>query len=335
MRRMKNTRLTPGQSVEPAYIFSLPRSGSTLLQRVLATNDNIATAAEPWLLLPFIYVLKDRGVFAEYSHIGVYGAVKDFCQELPNGQDDYYYAIGLSARCLYQKIAKNGECYFLDKTPRYSLICNEIMRVFPDGKYIFLWRNPLSVIASMIETWGSGVWNIFKYKVDLFEGLNEMLDCYAKNKSESVSLNNEALVQHPEEFQRVFEYLELEINHDYANSFKNIKFSGGLGDPTGVKRYSDLSEESTDKWINVISNPFRKAWCRNYLRWLGPKRLELMGYDLDVLLAALNESPTNLDKLGRDIVAAIYGVFYCLLEPSVFRAKIKMISNWRRLYKLS
>ena len=37
----------------PIFLFSLPRSGSTLLQRVLMSHKDIASVAEPWLMLPF------------------------------------------------------------------------------------------------------------------------------------------------------------------------------------------------------------------------------------------------------------------------------------------
>lgn len=34
------------------FLFSLPRSGSTLRQRVIATYPEVATSSELWLLLP-------------------------------------------------------------------------------------------------------------------------------------------------------------------------------------------------------------------------------------------------------------------------------------------
>ena len=48
----------------PIFIFSLPRAGSTLLQRVLMGHPEIASIAEPWLLLPLMYVQKEHGVLA-------------------------------------------------------------------------------------------------------------------------------------------------------------------------------------------------------------------------------------------------------------------------------
>jgi hypothetical protein len=44
-------------SARPTAIFllSLPRSGSTLAQRILAAHEGIATTSEPWILLPYGY----------------------------------------------------------------------------------------------------------------------------------------------------------------------------------------------------------------------------------------------------------------------------------------
>ena len=51
----------------PIFVFSLPRSGSTLLQRVLMSHNDISSVAEPWILLPQIYSLKKEGTLSEYS----------------------------------------------------------------------------------------------------------------------------------------------------------------------------------------------------------------------------------------------------------------------------
>ncbi|MFW6066259.1 MAG: sulfotransferase, partial [Planctomycetota bacterium] len=42
-------------TVSPLILFSLPRSGSTLLQRMLSLHGRIASTAEPWLLIPQLY----------------------------------------------------------------------------------------------------------------------------------------------------------------------------------------------------------------------------------------------------------------------------------------
>ena len=111
----------------PLFIFSLPRAGSTLLQRILAGHDGIASAAEPWLLLPALYTLRDTGVVAEYSHPIAVRAIKDFCRELPDGEATYLQHVRRQVLDLYAAASPPGTTYFLDKTPRYALIDEEIV----------------------------------------------------------------------------------------------------------------------------------------------------------------------------------------------------------------
>ena len=54
-------------SVRPVFLLSLPRSGSTLVQRLLASHPEVATAAEPWVMLPHLYARRERGIAAEYT----------------------------------------------------------------------------------------------------------------------------------------------------------------------------------------------------------------------------------------------------------------------------
>ncbi|MBT8101022.1 MAG: sulfotransferase, partial [Gammaproteobacteria bacterium] len=52
--------------LRPVFLLSLPRSGSTLLQRMLMTHPAISSVPEPWLLLPIFYPRRTSGHSAEY-----------------------------------------------------------------------------------------------------------------------------------------------------------------------------------------------------------------------------------------------------------------------------
>lgn len=293
--------------VKPLFIFSLPRAGSTLLQRVLAADSQIASVAEPWVLLPLVYALREHGASAEYSHYWANFALNDFIRELPNGKQDYLSAIGSAVRELYQKAAKNKDArYFLDKTPRYALIVDEIIDIFPDGKFIFLWRNPLAIVASIVETWGGGKWDVSMCKVDLFDGIASLIDGYQAHSEQILAIQYESFLQSPEkELDKIAEYLELKFDPDVLKNFSQVSFSGTLGDPTGVKNYRAVDTAPLEKWKTVINNPLRKRWCRRYLKWLGEERLKVMGYDLNELLRELNSTEMTHRNVIWDIVRMI------------------------------
>jgi len=319
--------------MKPIFIFSLPRSGSTLLQRILASHDKISTTAEPWLLLSCFYALKEKGCLAEYNHSVLQQGVSDFCQNLPNGKEDYYVAVRHFAEELYGKASDKQATYFLDKTPRYSLVVEDVIETFPDGKFLFLWRNPLSLVASMMETWGSGRWNLYYLNVDLYQGLERLIEANVKYRdSENCFFcNYEDLITSPENWiDGVFNYLQLDSSAEVLGKLSNYEPKGRLRDPTGIHQYDSVNEAPLYKWKKVICNPFRKAWCRRYLRWIGKERLAIMGYDLDELLSDLGGVPTTWKFFFSDMILFPYGVLYNLLELPLLRKKLSDLTSCYR-----
>jgi len=312
--------------MKPVFVFSLPRSGSTLLQRVLASHCEIATASEPWILLPFIYSLKENKSFSDYGHYVCSRAINDFCKELPNGKADYLEEIrGLSLR-LYEKAAKNDVEYFLDKTPRYHLISEEIISMFQDGKFILLFRNPLAIVSSMMSTWDNGKWNLHFLYVDLFDGMEKILEVQSKFPDRVLHVQYENLIMQPEiECERICEYLNIDYNSKMIEDFFNVKLKGQYGDPTGVEDYQTLSEAPLIKWKENMGSPIRKLWSRSYLKWIGQERLNTMGYDLQVLLDELNEVPTTYETFFSDAVRFAYGWVYCNFEFKLLSNKISYL----------
>ena len=311
-------------SVRPIFILSLPRSGSTLLQRLLAAHESVATAPEPWILLPYLYTLRNQGVTAEYGHQTVVRAIHDFCLTLPHGEADYLNEIKNLALRLYTKASPPDVTYFVDKTPPYSLIASELVSLFPEAKFVFLWRNPLAVTASIMTTWAAGKWNLHERKVDLYAGLENLVAAYETSKAQVCALRYEDLVSQPEvELQRVFSYLDLSYDPQVVARFVNVEIKGEFVDPTGVKTYQKISREPIDKWAHIHSNPFRKQWCRRYLQWIGEGRLSIMGYDMDQLLCELDTVPLSSRYLVSDLIRE--GLARCGLDEQ----KIWM----KRLYK--
>ncbi|MCW2988504.1 MAG: Sulfotransferase family protein [Solirubrobacterales bacterium] len=310
-------------AIQPIFLFSISRSGSTLIQRIIAAHDRVATASEPWLLLPYAYTLRPRGIDAEYVHPLLVTAIEDFAQSLPEGGDDYIEELRRFALRLYEKAADEGDAYFLDKSPPYCLIAEEIMRLFPEGKFVFLWRNPLSVIASLIDTWGP--WRPTFMSSDLFIGLPRLAAAYEKHRPHVHAARFEDLSTADEDaWRELMEYLGIEFDPCTLTDFSKVELRGRMGDPTGRKRYSQLSSEPGQKWRRTLANPIRREWCRRYLRFLGSDRLATMGYDLDRLLADLDSLPPSTESLGSDLWEALRDV---AKEPIRVRTRTRRIGS--------
>jgi Sulfotransferase family len=289
-------------AIQPIFIFSITRSGSTLMQRVIASHDGVATTSEPWLLLPYLYALRDAGVVAEYTHPLMSRAVTDFCDTLPAGVEDYHEELRNFTLRLYEKAAPAGARYFVDKSPPYYLVADDIMQLFPEGKFIFLWRNPLSVIGSIVDTWQAGAWRATAFREDLFIGLPRLVAAYEANRQRAYAVRFEDIVTGDERHWRpLLEYLGLDYDPRSLDRFSDVELAGSMGDQIGVRKYAKLDLEPTVKWTRTLANPLRRAWCRRYLGFLGRDRLATMGYDKDELIGALSAQPRSCASLVSDV----------------------------------
>jgi hypothetical protein len=317
----------------PLFLLSLPRSGSTLAQRILAAHGAVATASEPWVLLPYLYTLRERGVYAEYNHRALCQAVEDFCDVLPGGREDYVAEIRELALRLYGRASPNGARYFLDKTPRYHLVSDEILAAFPEGRHLFLWRNPLAVVSSVMEAWADGRWNLYRFKVDLFDGLDNLVRTYERHRGKAHAVRYEALVTKPEEtWGEVFRYLDLPFDRSVLEHFGGVELRGRKGDHPEAKGYTKLSREPLERWRRTLDNPIRKAWCRRYLRWIGRERLSVMGYDYEGLIADLESLPTTYRRVGSDARLACWGLIRDISEPKILEHKLSKLPSWHRIH---
>jgi hypothetical protein len=319
------------KNVVPIFLFSLPRSGSTLIQRVLGAREEIATESEPWFLLPLLYSFKKEGCFAEYGHDVSVRAVTDFISTLENGKEDYLNAVNTFSTSLYSSANKKTASYFLDKTPRYHLVAEQIIEAFPEGKFIFLWRNPLAIISSILNSWGRpGQWNLHISKVDLFDGVQNLVSAYNNNRGKVFAARYEDLVSGDEKiWEQLFEYLDLPMNRECLNDFISVKMSGSTGDPTGVKKYNSISTKSVTEWKQHLRNPIRKGWCQRYLRNIGEELLRDMGYSCQEISRELRDVPVGYKHVFSDIVGLIYNVLYSYMEIEIFKAKYL---KQRRMY---
>ncbi len=306
-------------NLRPLFLFALSRSGSTLLQRMLATHPQVSTSAEPWVLLPFWDVLDHSGrTFSLYGHELATRAVMEFAENLPEGRATMVERIRQLVLGLYADAAGENAHFFLDKTPAYSLICREIVEMFPEARFVWLVRHPLSVVASMTETFADGKWYIYRRLHELYLGLAELAACYEANQQIMIKLRYEDLLCNPDrEMRRLFSYLGLSADEADWRRFPRVELHGRMKDPTGVNAYKTLSSEPLTKWRDSFRNPFRKAWARRYLAWIGRERLALMGYSLDEIQTDLDSIPVRMRGLAGDVARHLYGLWRVRTQADV------------------
>lgn len=310
----------------PILLFSLPRSGSTLLQRILAAHPEIGTTPEPWILLPMAFSLKSQGVYAEYDHGVAATAIAEFAERLPGGLDRYYAEIGEFATRLYGG-AVDPKQYFVDKTPRYSLIIDEIVRIFPNAKYVMLFRNPLAIVASMIERWG----HANRFRPDLYLGLRKLIAARSTLAENCLIIKYEDLVLDTErETRRLCEYLEVDYSPQMSQSFSEVELTGRYGDN---KMQGGITSEPLERWKTVLRvNPLRHMLARRYLDWIGKEALISMGYSYQELLSDLGRPQMSVRHAFPDLLKWLRGWAVSLIEPEILADKIRMLPDWHLLY---
>lgn len=312
------------------FIFSLPRSGSTLLQRILANHPQIASSSESWLLLPQLYALREGVGFAEYSQTAASRAINDFCDCMPGGRNEYLACIKNALIESFSKVAGNEKIIYLEKTPRNVLILEEIVSMFPKSKYIFLWRNPAAIVASMIESFAGGKWNLYRQEIDLYQGLENMLNADNLEIMNRVDIKYEDLVMEPDvHLEKLIDFIGLD-NKCNIEGFVNTQFSGRMGDPTGVKLYSKISKDSVDKWTATFCNVLRKRWLVNYIEYIGNKNITRMGYDEKEILNKVSSNNTYYNKIFGDSLRMFYGLLDREFQLSMIRRLRRDNINMRK-----
>ena len=153
----------------PIFIVSAPRSGSTLLFETLAASERLCTLGGEahWLvegiesLRPGAPGVDSNRLTAEHVTDAIARDIRE--QILSRLQDP-------AGRPLQEP----GQRYFLEKTPKNSLRIPFFDRIFPDARFVFLWRDPHENISSIMEAWRSGQWRTYP-RLEGFDGPWSML----------------------------------------------------------------------------------------------------------------------------------------------------------------
>ena len=279
------------------FVISQPRSGSTLLQKVLGSHSAIHTVSEPWVALQPLFGLRASGLAADYSARLALIGVKDFLSHLPEGEEAYWEAVRRMLGHLYRRaLEESGKEYFLDKTPRYTMILPELRRVFPQAHFVFLIRNPIAVLASVIDTWAPDdcVHCIRPFRSDLTLAPGRILEASRHPGGRSTIVRYEELAANPASaISRLCERLGIPFEPrmiEYGRSeVGRTQFR--YGDTWTVHRQSRPVASRIARWKRTLDSPLRKAWAHGCLQSLGPATVRGLGYDFDELAAAFPPQP--------------------------------------------
>src|SRR5207253_2197228 len=145
------------------FLIGAPRSGTTLLARMMGTHSAIYQRAEPHLITPIAHLGFYGSVQkAPYDPVNAEQAIHELVADLPRGEEDYLDALRAYTDTLYGRMLATapGKRFFLDKTPAYALVLPFLTKLYPKAHYVVLTRHPLAVLSSWVESFFDGDYRV-------------------------------------------------------------------------------------------------------------------------------------------------------------------------------
>jgi hypothetical protein len=293
------------------FIISPPRSGSTMLARILASHPQIYGRPEPQLVPPLFQLgyygtVADSGVREGTGafHPGLAtDGIKAIVEDLPHGEDDYLDALRAYLNVLYGRLlTASGKSLFVDKTPRNALYVDFIVKLFPASPLVILARNPLAVAVSLRTIFFTGIHHGIPIsrqedrvlaEVDAFS--RALASCIRSQPAPSFVLRYEDLVAEPEvQVAKLCDFLGLTFAPEMIDYGAAGQKWDGPGDPVLVKQRSRPTSEAVDKWSAAVrSDPDVERFLRRALDVLRPEDIQAWGYDPKELAAQLDAAAST------------------------------------------
>lgn len=223
-------------SMSPAFILSCPRSGSTLLRYIVDTHPDFCSPPELNLgtlckvLYQTVYYTKGEvsgAVDKDEKHRVTLAEIRRITSDLMDS-----YTAGKKKR------------RWCEKSPLNLDSISVLSDVYPDAKYICLYRNCMDFVYSILESCKLGFWaDVLEYVRREPDNLvNAMAEAWAdrteaileferKHPSNTFRIKYESLVSDPvETLKPMFEFLEAEWDEIFIDLAFRTKHDEGEGD---------------------------------------------------------------------------------------------------------
>jgi len=271
-----------------------PRSGSTMLQRMLASHSAIFTRPEPHLLTPLAYLgFHDTVEKAPYDHINAAKAIREYVGALEGGEEDYLDALRAYTGVMYDRILKGrSESLFLDKTPAYALVLPFVTRLLPEARYVALTRHPLAILSSYANSFFEGDYEaayafnpiVHRYVPAVARFLRDGAVPYVHVRYEDVVADPSS------ELRRIFEHVDLEHEESAVSYGKHRHEKGSFGDPK-VQDHDRPVTTSAERWAaELCADESKLSLARSIIDELDEADLEAWGYPKDQIFEPLERA---------------------------------------------
>lgn len=277
------------------FVLGAPRSGTTLLMRMLHVHPEIHSRPEPHLLTPLAHLGYDAWVDkAPYDPFQSAESIRALVADLPGGEADWYEALrAFSDRIYGGLLAPTGQRYFLDKTPAYSLILPFLRKLYPDAVFVVITRHPFAIFSSYAASFFDDDWEAAHRFNPILERYLPALGSFVRSPGVERfhHVRYASLVTDPEaELAQICSAAGLEFLPEMVEYGQQKMSTPGLGDPIGVGADTRPNTRSLDKWAaTVAGDPARRALLQGMIDRVSDEDLAVFGVDRETIWAPLDQ----------------------------------------------
>lgn len=233
----------------PVFVIGSPRSGTTALARALGEHSEMWTSHESYFLSGLFADGRPGRVYEKQASRSAFGWI--ITEEVD--RDEFLAYVGLGLNALFTSRA--GGRRWIDQTPMYTLIADDLAKLFPDALFLHIVRDGRRVVNSMmsfrekfegrpeaarhIPSWAADfdascrTWNEYVTTADGFA---------RQHPDRCLTIVNEHLSDDPHQgFDRVFDFLGVEKEPGPCDYLATTRVNSSYGTDTS-------RAESWDRW---------------------------------------------------------------------------------------
>jgi len=229
------------ESDEPIFIVGMPRTGTTLVERIISAHSDVSTAGE-------------------LQHFGM--LVKQLSQTQTNrviDQQTVAAAVNINMATLGDAYVASTRAqtgthrHFIDKMPLNVLYAGFIAKALPNAKIVCLDRNPLDTIVSNFRQLFSVNFSYYNYAYDLatcsqyYDLFRELVSTWQQTLGDNFYvINYEALVNSPEtQAKKLIDFCGLEWQDSCLSIDKN---AAPVATASALQVRQPISNKSVGNW---------------------------------------------------------------------------------------
>ena len=246
-------------SKEPIFVVGLPRTGTTLVERILGSHSKVYAAGE----------LTNLGMQVVTAVKQQYGDRKFTKQEMIDKSLEVD-AHSLGKAYIESTRPRTGHTsMFIDKLPLNYLYCGLINRVLPNARIILLKRNPMDACFAMYRMMFLGIYP-FSYDLqdlgEYFLAFNRLADHWEKTLGDAMMVvqYEDLVVDSESQIRSLVAYCDLEFEPGCLDFHQNKAPSTTA---SAVQVRSKIYSTSVGKWKNYEEHlgPLRDLFRENGL----------------------------------------------------------------------